>query len=301
MSSRVDFSIVITSYNRNTEILSLFDNLALQTFKNFEVVLIDDGSEPPILIQDRKYDFPVKIFRNSRNLGQSKSRNLAVKRAEGDWIIFLDDDDRFSPYKCEKLKAVIDRFQYANFIYHPARCHMVNEGFTYTTRPSKNLKNVSFVDVLAKNLVGTISTVSIKRNFFNQVNGFSEEFQAIEDYELFVKLFLSKNLEPIYIPEVLTDYFVRTGCISVSKDENKTLDAIKRIEIKYALTGKELLSFKKNAYLMLAFPLMMKLSRQSAVYYFRYFLLAGFPLKYLVVSILAYLSPKLVINLKRFF
>ena len=100
------FSIIVPSYNRNAEIPALLDSLTKQTVKNFEVIIVDDCSPQPLKV-DQAYDFEVKVIRNEKNKGAAGSRNVGAENASGEWLLFLDDDDRFADNKCELLAKAL--------------------------------------------------------------------------------------------------------------------------------------------------------------------------------------------------
>lgn len=141
------FSIIVPSYNRNQEINALLESLKQQTAYNFEVIIVDDCSKIPVsetlgilnefndistkekvrelLTRDSlshiySYPFDVKVVRNNPNVGAAQSRNVGATNATQEWLLFLDDDDRFMPEKCERLAAEIANNPTANFVYHPA-------------------------------------------------------------------------------------------------------------------------------------------------------------------------------------
>ena len=128
------FSIIVPSYNRKDEIPGLLESLTKQTSYNFDVVIVDDCSKEPVEVT-QSYPFAVNVIRNETNQGAAESRNIGARYAQQAWLLFLDDDDRFAPNKCEILAETIAAHQDINFIYHPAKCEMVNEGFTYETSP----------------------------------------------------------------------------------------------------------------------------------------------------------------------
>jgi len=111
------FSIIVPSYNRKEEIPAYFD-----------VVIVDDCSKEPVEVT-QSYPFAVKVIRNETNQGAAESRNIGARNADNEWLLFLDDDDRFANDKCQKLADVIAEHPDVNFVYHPAKCEMVNEGF----------------------------------------------------------------------------------------------------------------------------------------------------------------------------
>ena len=58
---------------------------------------------------------------------RQKAVNIGARNADNEWLLFLDDDDRFANDKCQKLADVIAEHTDVNFVYHPAKCEMVNE------------------------------------------------------------------------------------------------------------------------------------------------------------------------------
>ena len=119
------FSIIVPSYNRNTEVLELLESLKAQTVYNFEVIIVDDCSPQTVVIEPN-YPFEVKVFRNEINQGAAGSRNVGAQLASQEWLLFLDDDDRFANNKCEVISQYIEQHPQVNFIYHSAKCEMVN-------------------------------------------------------------------------------------------------------------------------------------------------------------------------------
>lgn len=102
-------SIIVPVYNGELYIQRCLKSIIKQTYTNFEVIIIDDGSV------DHTHDICTRFFYDSRikyyyqsNQGVSAARNMGLKKAQGEWIMFIDSDDWVSPYFCElSLHAVI--------------------------------------------------------------------------------------------------------------------------------------------------------------------------------------------------
>ncbi|MBV6541658.1 glycosyltransferase family 2 protein, partial [Ursidibacter maritimus] len=176
------FSIIVPSYNRKDEIPLLLESLTHQTVYNFEVIIVDDYSIQPVEVKEL-YPFPVNVIRNARNLGAAESRNVGAKNAKNQWLLFLDDDDRFLPQKCELLANTINKNNAINFIYHPAECVMVNEGFSYITKPYENVIDITLDNILKANKVGGMPMIAITKELFNKVGGLSTDLLSLEDYD----------------------------------------------------------------------------------------------------------------------
>lgn len=291
------FSIIIPSYNRNAEVNALLCSLENQTVKNFEVIVIDDCSQSTIKI-DRTFSFPATLIRNEQNLGAAESRNVGARAAQHEWLLFLDDDDRFADNKCEVLAKSIQLNSTSNFFYHPAKCEMVNEGFTYITAPFPPEK-LTIENILMANKIGGMPMMCIKKAFFFELGGLATDLKSLEDYDFALKLVSSPNLKATLVNQPMSICGFHTKRSSVSTNTTNTEKAIEVIREKYVRTPEQAHNFAINALYMLAYPNAMNLSRKAASYYLKMFKLSH-SLKHLVIAIVTFISPKLAINLKRF-
>lgn len=86
-------SIIIPTYNNPGSILQTLMSLENQTYTNFEVIVVDDGSEIPVTIPNIHYKFKLKLIRFESNRGVSHARNAGIDAAQGSTLIFTDDDN----------------------------------------------------------------------------------------------------------------------------------------------------------------------------------------------------------------
>ena len=291
------FSIIVPSYNRKEEIPALLESLTKQTSYNFDVVIVDDCSKEPVEVT-QSYPFAVNVIRNETNQGAAESRNIGARYAQQAWLLFLDDDDRFAPNKCEILAETIAVHQDINFIYHPAKCEMVNEGFTYVTSPIES-QEISVERILLANKIGGMPMIGVKKDLFLKIGGLSTALRSLEDYDFLLKLLQEPSFKPYKINEPLTHCTFHTKRSSVSTDTTNTQKAIDYIRLHYVKTEAQARNFNINASYILAYPHIMNLSRKAAFYYFEIFKLTK-SIKQLVIALVVLISPKLAINLKRF-
>lgn len=111
-------SVIMPTYHRDGMLLNALDSLALQTYSNFEIVLVDDNADPKwsrgvaeiVGCFRQKYpDVELNYIVNEQNLGSAKTRNFGIACASGDYITFLDDDDKYLPEKIEKqIRFMLD-------------------------------------------------------------------------------------------------------------------------------------------------------------------------------------------------
>jgi len=291
------FSIIVPSYNRKDEIPGLLESLTKQTSYNFDVVIVDDCSKEPVEVT-QSYPFAVNVIRNETNQGAAESRNIGARSAQQAWLLFLDDDDRFAPNKCEILAETIAVHQDINFVYHPAKCEMVNEGFTYETSPIEP-QEISVERILLANKIGGMPMIGVKKELFLKIGGLSTALRSLEDYDFLLKLLQEPSFKPYKINAPLTHCTFHTKRSSVSTDTTNTQKAIDYIRQHYVKTEVQARNFNINASYILAYPHIMNLSRKAAFYYFEIFKLTK-SLKQLVIALVVLISPKLAINLKRF-
>ncbi|MFZ7265479.1 glycosyltransferase family 2 protein [Avibacterium avium] len=292
------FSIIVPSYNRQAEIPALLASLTQQSVHNFEVIIVDDCSKEKVVVE-KDYPFPVTIIRNEQNQGAAESRNIGARNATQDWLLFLDDDDRFEKSKCEILAQQITQNPDVNFIYHPARCVMVNENFSYFTHPFAQQKDLTLDNILLANKIGGMPMIGIKKSFFLALDGLSTQLKSLEDYEFVLKVISSPELKPLYVDQALTECTFHTQRSSVSTNLTNTEQAIDFIEKNYVKTPIQHKNFALNSLYMLAYPYIMNLSRKAGIYYWKMFKLSK-NIKPLIIAIIIFISPKLAIHLKRF-
>ncbi|OOF82131.1 glycosyltransferase family 2 protein [Rodentibacter caecimuris] len=291
------FSIIVPSYNRKLEIPALLESLGKQTNNDFEVVIVDDCSQEPVVVE-QSYPFKVTVIRNETNQGAAESRNIGARAATGEWLLFLDDDDRFAENKCEKLAEVISEQPAINFIYHPAKCEMINERFSYVTKPIPP-QEISVERILLANKIGGMPMVAVKKDLFLKIGGLSTALRSLEDYDFLLKLVKDPMFKPYKIGEPLTYCTFHTKRASVSTDTGNTEKAIDYIREHYVKTAEQAHNFNINASYILAYPHIMNLSRKAAYYYFDIFKRTK-SFKQLVIAMIVLISPKLALNLKRF-
>lgn len=115
-------SIITPLYNSEKYIANTIISVLNQTYKNWELLVVDDFSSDNssnIVLEFMKNDSRIKLFRNQKNLGAAISRNIAIKNANGTYISFLDSDDEWHPKKLEKqIKFMTENnilFSYTNY------------------------------------------------------------------------------------------------------------------------------------------------------------------------------------------
>lgn len=131
------FTVVIPIYNRASTVGNTLESVQVQTFKDFECIIVDDGSNDILLLRAKVEALEDPRFRiiEQSNQGGGAARNTGINAANGDWIAFLDSDDRFLPSKLEQLAEAIDACKTADVFAHYAR--VIRADDTRVIRPTR--------------------------------------------------------------------------------------------------------------------------------------------------------------------
>lgn len=105
------YSVIIPVYNKNETIQEAVESILAQTSKDFEVLIIDDGSTIPVsqVLEKYKNDSRIKVIRKE-NGGVSSARNIAIKKARGQYLCFLDADDVWLPNHLSEIDRLIQKY-----------------------------------------------------------------------------------------------------------------------------------------------------------------------------------------------
>jgi glycosyltransferase involved in cell wall biosynthesis len=211
------FSIVIPTFNSAQTIAATLASVRRQTFRDYEVLITDDGSSDRTLEICQQYareHSEVRISTASiSHSGVAAARNDAVARASGDYVSFLDSDDRWMPEKLARVAALIKRDPQVDLIYHDVVYICKNaqaERYSSGPPPSDPYRCL----LLENNFLRT-SAVTLRRSCFARAGGFScnPDFEICEDYELWLRVAHTGG-KFAYIPEVLAQLVKTDGSLS---------------------------------------------------------------------------------------
>jgi glycosyltransferase involved in cell wall biosynthesis len=208
------FSVIIPTYNRAGAIGSAVESVLTQTFQEFEIIVIDDGSEDDTHSVLKKFgDERIRYFWQEGSGCPASPRNAGIRKARGSWICFLDTDDS---WYMEKLRLCRDLTEKnVDLIYHGLTI-VGNRGF-FTRRliKSRQLKPSITTDLLMKGNAIATSSVVVRKSIVDKVGGFNEspEMAAAEDFNLWLKISEVTN-QFVYLPKTLGEYLIDDGGIS---------------------------------------------------------------------------------------
>lgn len=183
------FSVVIPTYNRAIDLDRCLFSLVHQTYKNFEVIVCDNGSTDntkEIIVKYEKL-LNLNYLYNENSGGPAKPRNRGIKEANANWICFLDSDDWYLPNRMEVISNKISN-KY-DFFYHPlTTVRKGKEGYTIKLRQIDN--KAPFLDLLYNLNTIITSAAVINKNIFANDMFFDEnpKLRGVEDFDLWLRL-----------------------------------------------------------------------------------------------------------------
>lgn len=217
------FSIVIPLYNKSKYIQTTLNSILSQTFMDYEIVVVNDGSTDDSLDIVNKYDSSkVRIF-TQVNQGVSIARNLGIKKSKGQWIAFIDADDIWDEKYLEKAFNTIKSFPKAEILgmnYKvDSESRSQESGRDPDIGPNSGYIYNYFKLCLSRYLFNS-SSVIVKRECFDIVGYFSTILKEAEDLEMWYRLI--KQFTLCYNSEILSFY---------RKDHNVQLTRQKKIKL----------------------------------------------------------------------
>lgn len=201
--SGADVSVIVPTRNRRAQVLEALASVAAQTCQPREVILIDDGSDDDTIDQVRARFPEVQVARQAP-AGVSRARNRGIRAAQGEWLAFLDSDDRWLPHKLERqLEARRSdpdcRLLHCDEIWirngrrvNPKQRHRKRGGWIYP--------------YCLPLCVISPSAAVLHRSVFDDIGLFDESLPACEDYDLWLRLCCREAVH--YLDEPL---LIKTG------------------------------------------------------------------------------------------
>ena len=214
----IKFSIIIPAYNSSNYILKTLTSVKQQSYKNFEIVLTDDGSIDPTVdvverFKDENPELSILINKQG-NKGIGAARNASFHLSTGNALAFLDDDDIWYPERLEEIAKYMNKHPHVDVVSH--RVYKRYPDNTKRILPTSIPKKDLFESLLLKGNTLAISATVVQREAFVKVGYFSEEVSGAEDYELWLKL-AYQGFRFGFVPQFLGEYTRRPGGFSLAR------------------------------------------------------------------------------------
>jgi glycosyltransferase involved in cell wall biosynthesis len=238
-------SVVIPSFNHAKWIGAAIDSVILQTYKNFELLIIDNNSTDfTDDILANYSDIRIRVVK-VENLGSiAFSRNRALDLARGEWIAFLDSDDIWDEDKLEKCAMLFNKD--TDLIYHHLR--IISESKQSSQIKgifSRPLKQPVFLDLLLNGNTIATSSVVVRTKTISRIKGMREELSlsGVEDYNTWIRI--SRNTDKFkLVDKYLGGYRLHQNNASSRNDRETIWNAL--VEFIPELSNKQVKEVKAN-------------------------------------------------------
>lgn len=237
-------SVVIPAYNAMAYLPETLDSVLTQTFTDFEVLIVNDGSSDNIVEwASAVKDSRVKLI-SQQNQGVSVARNTGIAQAQGEYITFLDADDLWEPTKLEKQVRRLDDEPAVGLVY----------SWTALIDPAGKLTGTVFCyeaegnvweTILVHDIVCNGSCAMVRRNCFEKTGGFDPNLSGAADFDMWTRI--AAHYPFAVVKEPLVRY--RKAPNTMSKNRQKMMQDFRiTLEKRYQSVPLELLHLRNRAY-----------------------------------------------------
>ncbi len=203
-------SVVIPTYNHAKFLLTAVASVQAQSYRNFEIIVVDDGSTDGTLEVLRKCYQDEVHYIWQPNRGLAAARNTGLRACRGQYIVFLDADDRLLPHHFEVSLRAIRQFPDVAFVCGNLRTFGLCEDFqhVHACEPSPD----HYASLLRGCFIVNVGTCLFRRDTLVEVGGFEEGLSACEDWNLFLRIVRQNQMHCHH--EIVMEYQRRPGQMS---------------------------------------------------------------------------------------
>jgi len=221
-------------YNGEKYLREAIDSILNQTFKDFEFIIINDGSTDRTAQILKSYHNPrIKIINNQKNLGLTKSLNIGIKRARGEYIARQDADDVSLPTRLERQLSYLEA--HSNVVILGIWAQVIDEkgNFLWKMCPPTNPLLLKWRMLFKNNLIH--SAVMFEAKKIKQLGGYNLGMAQAQDYDLWSRVMMCHDIAQL--PEILIHWRIHPGSISTNyfNDQIYTADRTACSNIQYLL------------------------------------------------------------------
>ena len=221
-SPEILVSAIITTYNRSDLLPVAITSVLEQTYKNIEVIVVDDGSadetEKVVNALTKKHPL-IKYYRHNTPKGACAARNLGISKANGYFIAGLDDDDTWHP---ERIRLLVENYS-DEYSYVTAWNEVITGD---TSKVARKKADISYKDILWENCSGHFPLIRTDR--IRQLGGFDERLRSAQDLDMWSRL-IKEFGNAKTIPYPLYRVYKRPGLDRISTSRNKLVGLVQYI------------------------------------------------------------------------
>lgn len=209
-------SVIIPTYNCAFYLTQSINSVLHQSFQNFELIVVDDGSTDDTKRVLESYQDSIRYFYQP-NQGVAAARNHGLSEARGELIAFLDADDRFWP---QKLSEQVNFFQTLQTSQTSLNLGIIISGWQLVNESGEKISNIEpwkwcpelNLETMVLYKPARPSATMIRRHWCEKVGGFDTTLSSAEDLDFLLRLMLA-GCDAAWIPELLVDYRQRSNSL----------------------------------------------------------------------------------------
>ncbi|MDE5084823.1 MAG: glycosyltransferase [Trichodesmium sp. St18_bin1] len=236
-------SVIIPAYNAEKTIRETIESVIKQTFSDWELIVVNDGSQDrTVEVVSQIKDPRIKLF-SIPHAGVSASRNRGFDNSVGQFIAFLDADDLWKPEKLESQLNALQSHSEAAVAY--SWTDYIDESGSFLKQGRRVIFHGDvYPKLLVSNFLENGSNPLIKREAINEVGGFDESRKRAEDWEMYLRLGKKYHFVAVEKPQIL--YRFSTNSVS-SNTLRQEAECLKLIESAFEVTPPSLQYLKKHS------------------------------------------------------
>lgn len=203
-------SVILPTFNRSGYLRQAIESVLAQTYANFEIILVDDGSTDDTPAAVAAFGDPRIVYLRQNNQGRSAARNTGLRQARGEYIAFLDDDDLYLPQKLASQTAFLDAHTEIGLVAGGAQIIAADGAFLRNLEPWENQPELSLPGCLYSCPLLTCA-VLLRRQWLEALDHwFDPAMDHAEDTDLWIRLLIA-GCRMSWLPLVVSAYRQHPG------------------------------------------------------------------------------------------
>lgn len=229
MSKNPTVSVIIPTYNRANLVGKAIKSVLSQTYQDFEIIVIDDGSTDNTEETVKSFNnFKIRYICHSDNRGISAARNTGIRASLGKYIALLDSDDEWLPEKLDKQVDVLQNKSSEVGVVCSWSYNIDEKGSYISKRCLPKKGGYIYEDLLSTNPI-SVPTVLIRKECFNRVGLFDDLLNTQQDWDMWIRI--SKYYRFVLIKIPLVKYRLHSN--QISRNLELKIITANRILVKY--------------------------------------------------------------------
>lgn len=207
-------SVIMSVYNGEKYLQQAIESILQQSYDDFEFLIYNDGSSDNTQSIINKYNDPRIILTNQKNIGLTKTLNLAIKKARGKYIARMDADDIAEPNRFEKQILFLENNP--DILLCGSQANIIDEKGNFQKKYTVPLENKKIKKGILLHNPFIHSTIIFKKELIEKIGDYNENFKFAQDYELWTRVIA--KFKTANLPDCLLNYRIYKNNITHSNN-----------------------------------------------------------------------------------